>query len=164
MTIGTALLVIALMALLALSPKFRKVVLIALGVLILLVIAFIAYENEQNRLRLQRIKRSEIEITKETLRPNSYADGYLLSGEIKNLSKSHSISSFDLELKLYDCSAATETLETCDLIYSASDSYVFVSVPPGQRRSFEARFYTRNMPSIQGKLVWSTALRAIRSD
>lgn len=167
MSLGLAVVVIAIIALMFLSEKFRKSAFIFLAVtcaliVILLVIWWQQSEREQ-RLSKQRVGLAEVELLEpQLIRP--YSGSYAIQGEIKNLSKRYTVNSFAIELKIYDCPPNYSNLSACELAYTKTDDYVSVRVPPNQRRKFEARFYTSDMPEIKGGLVWQYSVLHVKAN
>lgn len=165
MTLGVAILVIGMLALLLFSRAFRKIAAVALG--LLLVAALVLYlwleasSREQRRkqeLAKGYIKSSEIEVVEPTISFSSYdRSPDRITGRIRNNSR-YGLRSVELRLLFEDCPPA----EKCETVGEAKEE-IYIQVPSGQSRDFN-HFISGHRISPRGRLQWSYAVLSITAD
>jgi hypothetical protein len=180
MTIGMAIVVVAMVGFLIVSPGFRKVVtVIAAGAIVLLAVLWIVNRSIESHDRDQmqdaeslpptEIKAQELALANVTMERPSWAvadggslDEWLLTGTITNNSK-HSLGSLTFEITVLDCpipgSAGIRDSSSNCLTVGQRKQDTSASVPPGQTRAFSSKAISfPNMPALdqryQRKFNW----------
>lgn len=139
MALGTALLLIAIVALLIYSERFRKFA--GVSLLVLVVVGFVFYawleqNSRESRRRYEQrktlIKGSEIELFDLRLSRSSYnGSPEYLYGRVRNNSR-YALSEVRLILQYRDCVKP----DNCETV-GEDDVTVREDVPPGQSRDFQ---------------------------
>jgi len=139
-------------------PRFRKAVLALVGVgAIALFIIYQQSEREQAAAK-SRVKPQEVEFTDMRLGRSQYGSSYQLTGRVRNLSTTYSISSLTLRIVLRDCI----TPQDCSTVGDRNE-YVIVSVPPGQTRGVDELVYFSDVPAFRGSFAWSYSVTEIKA-
>lgn len=176
MTIGMAIVLVATVGFLIVSPGFRKVTgVIAAGAIVLLLLFWIANrpiksrDPAPDRPRWQAedrgvwptpgISAQELDITNVKMERPSWAiadggslDEWLLTGTVTN-SSIHSLGSLTFEITVIDCpipaSAGTKTSKSNCLSVGQGKQDASAGVPPGQTRAFSSHPISfPNMPAL----------------
>jgi hypothetical protein len=180
MTIGMAIVLIATVGFLIVSPGFRKVVgVIAAGAIALLALLWIVNRSIESHDRDQmqaaeslpptEIKAQELTLANVKMERPSWAvpdggslDEWLLTGTVTNNSK-HSLGSLIFEITVLDCpipgSAGIRDSNSNCLSVGQRKQDTSASVPPGQTRAFSSNAISfPNMPALdqryQRKFNW----------
>lgn len=156
MSLGLAILVLGLLYLLIVSPRFRRVAAILLGILVVTALLFVVwYYHEEAESQRKReaaktyIKINEIELVDPRVSFSSY-DGspQRLTGRIRNNS-AHALESIEVHLLFQDCSKENK----CETVEDKNEE-IRASVPPGQSRDFD-EFISGSHLSAKGRITWS---------
>ena len=160
MSIGAAILVIAILALLVFSKGFRKVAAISFGVSLVAAVLLYVWIEKQSRENARKvelaktyIKHSEIEIVEPKLSTLDGRPSQIL-GRIRNNSK-YPLGSIELKLILRDCISPEE----CETV-GESEEAIYVVVPPGQSRDFE-EYVSGPELNLRGELTWHYVLKSV---
>ncbi len=148
------------------SKTFR---ILAIAVLVLVVggiFAWFEYQERQTRIAQSLIKHEEIEIRDLFLSKKSFSS-YRLSGSLKNLNPSYTLSSMRLNLTFYDCPTGggdkPEDWVECEIIGEEQVS-LFLTVPPGQVRGFDRSVYVSDLPKMKRRFAWGYSIESTRAD
>ena len=119
------------------------------------------------------IRADEIEIRDLSL-SESYS-GFTLTGSVKNLNGSYTLTGLTLSVKFYDCpvennatskqgteSRPAEEWVGCETIADEDVSFYALSVPPGQVRGFDEHIYVSDLPKIKGSFLWFFEISATK--
>ena len=108
----------------------------------------------------------EIEIRDLFLSKKSFSS-YRLSGSLKNLNPSYTLSSMRLNLTFYDCPTGggdkSEDWVECEIIGEEQVS-LFLTVPPGQVRGFDRSVYVSDLPKLKRRFAWGYSIESTRAD
>ncbi len=163
--IGFLVVVIAIW-LLVVSKTFRIVAIAVIVFVVGGVYAWSEYQERQTRIAQSLIKHEEIEIRDLSLSKGQFSS-YRLSGSLKNLNPSYTLSSMRLNLTFYDCPTEggdkSEDWVDCEIIGEQPVS-LFLTVPPGQVRGFGTSVYVSNLPKMKGRFTWGYFIESTRAD
>lgn len=163
MSLGIAILVIALLTFLVVSKGFRKVAAVALVVLLVAAALLYLWSEHSSReyarkreLAKSFIRHSEVEVVDPRVSFSSY-DGSpsKITGRIRNNSRHH-LESIELELVFQDCISGGE----CETVGEA-DEEIRVLVPPGQSRDFEEHILSGPRLNPKGQIRWHYAIKGV---
>ena len=155
--IGFLVVVIAIW-LLVVSKTFRIVAIAAIVLVVGGIYVGIEYWERQTRIEQNLIKHEEIEI-----RDLSLSGSYQLTGSLKNLNSSYTLSRLTLDLKFYDCPDKNTSLKDCDIVGDVEE-HIYINVPPGQVRGFDVYVYVSNLPKIKGRFTWGYSIESTRAN
>lgn len=150
-------LILMVIALAFIFPKFGKALLILAGILILLFIGiYLHYEGEEEASK-KRITSSEIELDGLRLKNGYSSTSFTLVGRLRNSSNRYTVSSVTLKVTFQDCSPNGD----CETV-GENSIWIFESVPPGQARDFDESVYLPNANSVRGRLQWNYVITEIK--
>jgi hypothetical protein len=171
MTVGMAIVLVATVGFLVVSPGFRKVAgVIAASAIVLFVLLWIVNHSIESHDRDQwqaaeslppkEIKAQELALANVKMERPSWAvagggplDEWLLTGTVTNNSK-HSLGSLTFEITVLDCptpgSAGTRASNSNCLTVGQQKQDTSASVPPGQTRAFSSHAISfPSMPALE---------------
>ncbi len=162
MSLGLVILILGLLYLLIVSPRFRRVAAIALGILVVGAILLVGwYEQNQSEQKSREetakhlIKIGQIELVDPRVSFSNYnGSPERITGRIRNNS-TYSLGSLELRLVFQDCLAegACETVDD-------EKTNIDASVPPGQSRDFED-YLPGVALSPKGRITWTYQILSV---
>jgi len=161
MSLGLVVLILGLLYLLIVSPRFRRLAAILLAVLIVAILLFVGWyqhnqaEQKSNREAKKFIKSSQIELVDPRVSFSNY-DGRpdRMTGRIRNNS-GYPLESLEIRLVFKDCSPQ-EQCETVD----EEKTEINKSVPQGQSRDFD-EYLSGSALSPKGRITWSYEILSV---
>jgi Tfp pilus assembly protein PilE len=162
MSLGLVVLILGLLYLLIVSPRFRRLAAILLAVLIVAILLFVGWyqhnqaEQKSNREAAKKfIKSSQIELVDPRVSFSNY-DGRpdRMTGRIRNNS-GYPLESLEIRLVFKDCSPQ-EQCETVD----EEKTEINKSVPQGQSRDFD-EYLSGSALSPKGRITWSYEILSV---
>lgn len=134
-------------------PKILKALMILLGVLLCIGLIWYVDNKREEGLSKKRISGKEVVLADFLLGRDRW--GWEISGRIKNNSQKHTLTSFDIKMRIRDCIAPGD----CEIVGEAMVDLVESVVPPGQSRSFRRSVFGFPKPdTIRGKYDWSFSI------
>jgi hypothetical protein len=162
MSLGLVVLILGLLYLLIVSPRFRRAAVIGLGILLVIVLVLVGwYESNQGELQRQRekaktyIRPDQVELVDPRVSFSTY-DGSPneITGRIRNNSP-YPLDSVEVRLVFQDCSPQN----SCETIGDEKEE-IRASVPAGQSRDFRD-FLTGPRLSPKGHIIWTYQTLAV---
>ncbi|HXG06856.1 MAG TPA: hypothetical protein VNI77_05975 [Nitrososphaera sp.] len=151
------LVVLIVIALAFIFPRFGKTLLILAGVLVLLFVGIYLYYEREEEASKRRITVDQIELDGLQLKSGYSSSSFTLVGRLRNKSNQYTLSSVTLKVTFQDCPPTGE----CETI-GENDVWLFESIPPGQARDFYKSVYLSNASSVRGRLRWSYVISQIK--
>jgi hypothetical protein len=162
MSLGLVILILGLLYLLIVSPRFRRIAVVALGILAVGLILLVGwYEHNQAEQKRKDeaaknfIKIGQIELVDPRVSFSNYnGSPERITGRIRNNS-TYSLGSLELRLVFQDC-LAQGGCETVD----DEKTDIYASVPPGQSRDFDDYLGGAAL-SPKGRITWTYQILSV---
>jgi hypothetical protein len=162
--VGAAIVIVAVIYFMIVSPGFRSFVFVVLLLGVALIgVAIFNNRESNNRSTMTAstnsappvvlIPTSDLTI-RDTQLKRGYADYWDMSGTVVNNGTERTLSKLAFKVLMRDC----PTPETCITIgENRASAYISEGVPPNQARAFSARFEFQHLPQAK-KPIWSYEL------
>jgi hypothetical protein len=151
------LLVLIVIGLAVIFPKFGKTLLIIAGALVVLFVVIYLFYQGKEEIAKTRIAANEIVFDGLRLKPG-YSSSYEIVGRIRNKSR-YKLTSIQLKVLFKDC----QPDGNCETIAEQNVS-LYQDVPAGQARDFDESIYLSHANSIRGQIQWSYTISEIKGE
>ncbi len=141
-------------------PAARPAALISFAVLGVGLVAVLLFQEQRDRDGAADIPLDLVSIEGFRLQPG-YRNSYSISGRVHNGSRTRSMESLTLTVRLYDCPTPSPG-ENC-VIIGEDRAILPVNIPPGQTRALHGEVAYYDLPEIEGQRVWDYEITAVRA-
>lgn len=116
------------------------------------------YQEYEEGKSKTRILPSEVVLRKISFDP--IGNNYQMTGRIYNNSEKYNLSGVQLKIIAKDCVNNNE--DNC-VIFSETNEYIYISIPPGQARDFKKEIYLYSNQNVENKVVWNYSIEYAES-
>ncbi len=147
---------IAVLALIIVSPRFRKFALIFLLIASIIGVALWQYQEYERNKSKNSIHPSELVLQNMEFKPLDTDYEFEMSGRIINNSEKYTLKSIVLTITTQECGDSSQA--DC-LIVSEQQESLYLTIPPHQARYFKKAIYLYSNQNIKKNLVWGHSIR-----
>lgn len=146
---------ITILALIVLSPRFRRFAVIFILIASILGISLWQYQGYERNKSKSSILPSELTLQNMEFKPLDTDHEFQMTGRIINNSEEHTLKSIILTVTTQEFNAD----QTDCLIVSEQQENLYITVPPHQARYFKKDIYLYSNQNIKNDLIWGHSIR-----
>lgn len=146
---------ITILALILLSPRFRRFAVIFILIASILGVSLWQYQEYERNKSKSSILPSELTLQNMEFKPLGTDHEFQMTGRIINNSEKHTLKSIILIVTTQECNIE----QTDCLIVSEQQENLYITVPPHQARYFKKDIYLYSNQNIKNNLIWGHSIR-----